>query len=146
MAVEITPLGFKKPDGVTELVRNGASVIAANAQTAQDLINALRTRTPEQISADAALAGQLQAARNPEAMFTGTITYNASGAPTAAAVVWPDGVGGAYAGTASTAFPGSVDAYTITRNETPVKTFTQPGITRDSTTGNVTNRPPITVS
>jgi hypothetical protein len=138
-------LGFKKPDG-NELARNGDNIIADNAQTAEDLINALRTRTPEQISADAALAGQLQAARNPEAMFTGAITYSASGAPTAASVVWPDGVGGTYTGTASTVSPGSVDAYTITRNETPVKTFTQPTITRDSTTGNVTNRPPITVS
>jgi hypothetical protein len=37
MAVEVTPLGFKKPSG-TELVRNGDNVIADNAQTAQDLL------------------------------------------------------------------------------------------------------------
>lgn len=35
MAVEVTPLGFKKPDG-KELVRGGDNVIADNAQTAED--------------------------------------------------------------------------------------------------------------
>jgi hypothetical protein len=38
VAVEITPLGFKKPDGA-ELVRGGDNVIADNAQKAQDLLN-----------------------------------------------------------------------------------------------------------
>lgn len=37
MAVEITPLGFQKPDGY-ELVRNGDNAIAANAQKAQDIL------------------------------------------------------------------------------------------------------------
>lgn len=41
MAVEITPLGFKKPDGATELVRNGAGIIAENAQQAEDRIQGL---------------------------------------------------------------------------------------------------------
>jgi lysophospholipase L1-like esterase len=35
MAIEITPLGFQKPDG-NEAVRNGDNVIAANAQRAED--------------------------------------------------------------------------------------------------------------
>lgn len=38
MAVEITPLGFKKPDG-NELVRGGDNVISDNAQKAQDLLS-----------------------------------------------------------------------------------------------------------
>jgi hypothetical protein len=46
VAVEETPLGFKKPDGMTELVRNGAQVIADNAQKAQDLIEDLQGRFP----------------------------------------------------------------------------------------------------
>lgn len=36
MAVEITPLGFKKPDG-NELFKKGDNVISDNAQKAQDL-------------------------------------------------------------------------------------------------------------
>ena len=78
-------------------------------------------------------------ARTPEAMFTGTITYN-DGAPVAAAIVWPDGVTGTYAGTPSATFPGSIDSYTLTHGTT---TYTQPAVTRD-TAGNITNQPAIT--
>lgn len=46
MAVEVTPLGFKKPDSATELVKRGAQVIADNAQKAQDLIEDLQSRFP----------------------------------------------------------------------------------------------------
>lgn len=46
MAVEVTPHGFKKPDGVTELVKRGAEMIADNAQTAEDLITDLQSRFP----------------------------------------------------------------------------------------------------
>ena len=42
MAVEVTPLGFKKPDG-NERVRDGDNVISDNAQKSQDLISAART-------------------------------------------------------------------------------------------------------
>lgn len=45
MAVTITPLGFKKPDG-NELVRGGDNAISDNAQTAQDLIAELQNRFP----------------------------------------------------------------------------------------------------
>lgn len=44
MAVEITPLGQKKPDGASELVKYGAKIIADNAQNVQDLIAADRGR------------------------------------------------------------------------------------------------------
>ena len=37
MAIEETSLGFLKPDG-NELLRNGDNVIAANAQTADNLL------------------------------------------------------------------------------------------------------------
>ena len=46
MAIEVTPLGFKKPDSATELVKRGAAMIADNAQTAQDLIEDLQGRFP----------------------------------------------------------------------------------------------------
>lgn len=87
----------------------------------------------------------VQLARDPEQLFTGAVTNDADGAPISASVVWPDGVTGTYSGTASTTFPGAVDAYTITRTGTPVLTYTQPAVTRD-TSGYVTNRPAITVS
>ena len=91
-------------------------------------------------------AALLQLARDPESLFAGAVTYDGNGAPTSAVVAWPDGVTGTYAGTASVSFPGSVSAYTITRAGSPTVTFTQPAVTRDATTGNVTNRPPIIVS
>lgn len=91
---------------------------------------------------DAAL---LQLARDPYLLFTGAVTNDSNGAPVSASVMWPDGTAGTYAGTASTAFPGAVDAYTITKPGVPTRTFTQPAVTRD-TAGNITNRPAITVS
>lgn len=38
MAITTTPLGFQKPDG-TELIKSGDNVIAANAQTAEDILS-----------------------------------------------------------------------------------------------------------
>ena len=83
----------------------------------------------------------LQLARDPWALFTGTITYT-NGAPTSAAVTWPDATTGVYTGTPSSAFPGSIDAYTITKGTT---TYTQPAVTRDAN-GNITLQPAIVVS
>lgn len=80
----------------------------------------------------------LQLARNPEALFVGPITLT-DGAPVAAAIIWPDGVEGTYAGTPSAAFPGSIDSYVLTHGTT---TYTQPAVTRD-TAGNITNQPAI---
>lgn len=88
----------------------------------------------------------MQYGADPENLFAGPITRNADGAPTSAVVKWPDGVTGTYSGTASTAFPGSIDAYTVTWAGAPTKTVTQPAVTRDATTGHITNRPAITVS
>ena len=91
-------------------------------------------------------AALLQLARDPSQLFAGAVTNDSNGAPVSAVVEWPDGVTGTYAGTASVSFPGSVSAYTITRVGAPTVTFTQPAVTRDPTTGAVTNRPPIIVS
>ncbi|WP_314325419.1 hypothetical protein [Paenarthrobacter ilicis] len=43
MAIEVTPLGFKKPDG-NEMVRGGDNAISDNAQKADDLIQEQRTQ------------------------------------------------------------------------------------------------------
>lgn len=91
-------------------------------------------------------AAVLQLARDPEQLFAGAVIRDVNGAPTSAVVKWPDGVDGTYAGTASTAFPGTIDAYTITRVGAPTVTFTQPAVTRDPATGLITNRQPITVT
>lgn len=91
-------------------------------------------------------AALLQLARDPSSLFAGAVTNNADGAPISAVVEWPDGVTGTYSGTASTLFPGSINAYTVTRVGTPTVTYTQPNVTRDGVTGFIVNRPPITVS
>lgn len=90
-------------------------------------------------------AALLQLARDPSQLFAGAVTRDAGGAATSATVEWPDGVSGVYSGTPSEDFPGAVDAYTVTRTGSPAVTFTQPAVTRN-TNGQVTNRPPITVS
>lgn len=90
-------------------------------------------------------AALMQLARDPGQIFAGTVTRDADGAAVSATVEWPDGVAGVYAGTVSTSFPGAVDAYTVTRAGSPTVTFTQPAVTRN-TAGQVTNRPPITVT
>lgn len=89
----------------------------------------------------------LQLARTPEQIIVGAITRDANGAATGAAVVWPDGTPGIYtATTVSTAFPGAVDAYTITYGSPVTATYTQAAVTRDPTTGAATTVPAITVS
>lgn len=90
-------------------------------------------------------ASLLQLAADPSQLFNGTITRSAAGAAISASVKWPDGVTGTYSGTASTTFTSAIDAYTITRTGSPVKTFTQSAVTRDAN-GFITNRPPITVT
>jgi hypothetical protein len=85
-------------------------------------------------------------ASSPDLLIVGTITRDASGAATTAPVVWPDGTPGTYtATTVSTAFPGAVDAYTVTYGSPVTRTYTQPTVTRDAS-GAVTARPAITVS
>jgi hypothetical protein len=84
-------------------------------------------------------------ATNPDMLVTGTITRDANGAATSASVTWPDGTVGTYTGTASAAFPGAVDSYTITYGSPATATYTQPTVTRDSA-GSVTNRPAMTVT
>jgi hypothetical protein len=117
--------------------RNWTDGVLGNTPLSAARLNQLET------DLDAAL---YQLARNPDDLFAGAVTRDGDGAAISAVVQWPDGVSGTYSGTASVNFPGSVSAYTITRAGSPTVTFTQPAVTRDSTTGQITNRPPITVS
>jgi hypothetical protein len=90
-------------------------------------------------------SGLTDLVRDPSTLFSGAITRDVNGAPVSASVQWPDGATGIYSGTASTTFPGAIDAYTVTRVTTGTATYTQPAVTRDAN-GNITNRPNITVS
>lgn len=90
-------------------------------------------------------AALVQLARDPSQLFAGSVTNDDDGAPISASVLWPDGVEGTYSGTASTVFPGAIDAYQVTRTGSPVLTYTQPAVTRDGS-GNITNRPEITIT
>lgn len=73
-------------------------------------------------------------------------TRDANGAITTASIVWPDGAVGVFTtDTASTAFPGAIDAWHATYVGTPTKTVTQPAVTRDAN-GAVTAQPAITIS
>lgn len=102
------------------------------------------TLTPAAPLAPAWVSSQnLALARTPEVLIVGTITRDVNGAPTSAAVAWPDGTTGVYTGTASVTFPGSIDAYTITYGTT--RTYTQPAVTRDAA-GNITAQPAIVIS
>ena len=74
-----------------------------------------------------------------------TATRDANGAITTASIIWPDGTAGAFTtDTASTAFPGAIDAWHATYASSPAKTITQPAVTRDSS-GAVIAQPAITI-
>lgn len=113
------------------------------ASTAKNLA-ALGVRFPSAVSGDGNL---LAWAGNLDALVTGVVTRDANGAAVAFAVTWPDGASGQYtATTLSTAFPGAVDAYTITYAVGGVtRTITQPAVTRDSS-GAVVTRPALTIT
>jgi hypothetical protein len=76
-----------------------------------------------------------------------TATRDVNEAITTGSVVWPDGATGTFTtDTASTAFPGAIDAYHVTHvlNGTPL-TVTQAAVTRDAG-GAVTAQPALTVA
>lgn len=116
--------------------RNWVDGATGNTPLNAARLNALET------DLDAALTAL---AADPSLLFSGAVTRDANKVATSASVLWPDGVAGVYSGTASTTFTTAVDSYTVTRAGTPTKTYTQPAVTRDAA-GNITNRPPITVS
>jgi len=127
---------FQIPEGQTEIdlsmIPAGPAALPTSAPIA--LVTSIDGQT-------GAVDTSLQLARDPSRLWGGVVTYT-SGAPTSAAVLWPDGTVGVYTGTASTAFPGSIDAYTITKGAV---TYTQPAVTRDAS-GNITLQPAIVVS
>ncbi|WIA99758.1 hypothetical protein [Curtobacterium sp. MCBA15_012] len=84
------------------------------------------------------------AAKNPDLLIVGSITRNADGVVTSAAVVWPDGTLGTL--TTDVLDPsGAINGYHLTYGSPTAKTFTQPTITRDSS-GAAISIPQIVVS
>jgi len=126
---------FQVPSGQTEvdlsLIPHGVPAVATS--TPASTVTSINGAT-------GAVDTYEQLARTPEVMIVGPITLT-DGAPTSAAVVWPDGTAGVFTGTPSATFPGSLDSYTITYGTT--RTYTQPTVTRDAS-GNITNQPAIT--
>jgi len=131
---------FQIPSGQSEV---DLSLIATGAPALPTLAPIATVTSINGLTGPVMLEGVNYAvlARDPESLMVGDRTLT-NGAITASAVTWPDGVTGTYTGTPSTAFPGSIDAYTITHDTT---TYTQPAVTRD-TNGNITNQPAIVVS
>jgi len=133
---------------LADLIEIAATIVPPTV-TAADLADAaMASAVNDDTSATAAAIAQLSTwARNPDLLIAGTVTRDANGAATSAPVLWPNGQPGTYtADTVSTAFPGAVDAYHITYGSPVAKTFTQPLITRDASTGAATNVPAITVA
>lgn len=136
-----------RPRGValTAVTSSGSTTLAVDT-TGQTPGTAVGTQEVQPLTGSDAWL-KLHAGGNLDALLVGAITRDSNGAATDASVVWPDGTTGTYAATTvSTAFPGAVDAFTVTYVGATTKTVTQPAVTRDATTGAVTTRPAMTVS
>ncbi|MGB7237158.1 MAG: hypothetical protein WBD41_14385 [Rhodococcus sp. (in: high G+C Gram-positive bacteria)] len=127
-----------------------AGEVADDSIDAAKLAPAVREKVENALTqeeADASYVPLSVLAKNPDNLISGSIVRNSDNAVTSAAVRWPDGTVGTYTSTTlSSAFPGAVDAYTVTYGSPVTKTFTQPAVTRDSTTGAVTAVPAIVES
>lgn len=113
--------------------RTWANGVLGNTPLEKDRLNAVEDDLGEAL---------LSLAANPPMLFSGAVTVDGDGAPISASLKWPDGTVGVYAGTASTEFPGAVDAYTVTYAGSPTITITQPAVTRNES-GQVTNSPAL---
>ena len=86
----------------------------------------------------------------PLLMLRGAVDVNALGVVVGGSVVWPFGAGtGTFTGQPSNVDPRSLDGWSVTFVPAAggaTKTVTQPTMTRDASTGAVTNRPALTVA
>ncbi len=102
---------------------------------------------PDRLAAgqmNAAYAGLIQLAKNPDSLIAGAVAVDGNNNVTSAAVVWPNGTPGTLTITSRDA-NGAVLGYNITYGSPVTKTFTQPTITRNAA-GAATNVPQIVVS
>jgi hypothetical protein len=130
----------------TAVTNEATARAAADTTLTNGLAAEVATRTALAASLPGTYGAYINLARDPESIISGAITRDVNAAATSAAVVWPDGSPGTYtATTVSVAFPGAVDAYTVTYGSPVTRTYTQPAVTRGAT-GAVTNRPALVVS
>ena len=138
-----------KPDSSTPVTAAALDHFETGVAAAHSDIESINEELDGRLSEtdlNATYATHKNLARNPDLLIAGTITRDSNGAATSAPVVWPDGSPGTYtATTLSTAFPGAVDAYTITYGSPVTRTYTQPAVTRDAS-GAPTAVPAIVVS
>lgn len=88
----------------------------------------------------------LQTWANAQTFQLVSATRDANSAIISASIVWPDGTAGVFTtDTASTAFPGAIDAWHATYLGSPTKVIAQTAVTRDAN-GAVTTQPAITIS
>lgn len=86
-----------------------------------------------------------QIAAAPEQIFAGRITREL-GAYKTADVVWPDGTPGRFRTLElNRACTGAIDSYEVTYGEPAIRTYVQPCVVRDETSGEVVERPAIVV-
>ena len=131
---------------VTDSVVYAPTVVSA-AVTARNAAEVFAEAAETAAASTVGTAAYKQFARNPDTLIAGAVTRDSNGAATSAPVVWPDGTPGTYTALVlSSAFPGAVDSYKITYGSPVTLTFTQPTVTRDSTSGAVTLCPAIGVS
>lgn len=100
---------------------------------------------PDLVDELAARASFKELARVPETIINGAIVVDGFDATISASVTWPGGSAGTYTAlVVSTDFPGAVDSYEITHDDSGL-TYTQPTVTRNIN-GKVTNLPDIVVA
>ena len=80
-----------------------------------------------------------------QAFTLASATRDANEAIISASIIWPDGTAGVFTtDTASTTFPGAIDAWHATYAGPPLKTVTQLAVTRDAA-GAVISQPTPTI-
>lgn len=165
------PIGRYRVQATGLLGLRDIGMITITAETTLDSINDLlmveqtvAPRDPLLAEIEAAAASALASAEDAAASAAAVVNYNlstwaygnifrlvsatrdANSAIVTANIVWPDGVAGVFTtDSASTAFPGAVDAWHATYLGSPAKTITQAAVTRDAN-GAVTAQPAITIS
>lgn len=146
--------------GALDTLKELADALADDANYAATITTALAGKTsPTDVDAKIAtqaasvaatyvsLSQALIAWTLTQAFTVTSATRDANEAITTASVIWPDGATGTFTtDTASSAFPGAIDAYHVTHvlNGT-TKTVTQPAVTRDAG-GAVTAQPALVVA
>lgn len=132
--------------GVLDTLNELAAALGDDPNFATTVMAALALKADSDHDHNGTYVEMIALAGNPALLIAGAITRDANDAATSAPVVWPDGTPGTYTATSvSTAFPGAVDAYTITYGSPVTLTYTQPAVTRNAN-GAVTTRPAITVA